>query len=106
MNEALKDDSGKVRLDLLPVASLWDVARVYTYGAGKYAPDNWRKGMDWSRVYAAILRHLFRFWNGEDIDPESDLPHLAHAAFGVLTLLEYARSHRECDDRVKTQHKI
>ena len=98
---AIKDDDGKVRLDLLPVAPLWEVARVYTYGASKYAPDNWRKGIEWHRIYAALQRHLFKFWNGEDIDPESALPHLAHAAFGVLTLLEYGRSHNEFDDRIK-----
>ena len=101
VDSAVKHDDGKVRLDLLPVAPLWDVARVYTYGASKYAPDNWRKGMNWSRIYAALQRHLFKFWNGEGIDPESGLPHLAHAAFGVLTLLEYERSRDEFDDRVK-----
>ena len=106
LNEAVKDDDGKVRLDLLPVIPLVDVAKVYTYGAKKYNPHNWRKGLDWSRIYAALQRHLFKFWNGEDSDPESGLPHLAHAAFGVLTLLEYGRAHKELDDRVKTQHKI
>ena len=106
VDEAVKADEGKVRLDLLPVAPLWYVAKVYTYGAKKYAPDNWRKGMSWSRIYAALLRHLFRFWNGEDIDPESGLPHLAHAAFGVLTLLEYRRSHLGDDDRVTGTEKI
>ena len=89
----VKDDRGKLRMDLLPVRSLVQVAQVYTYGAEKYAPNNWRKGMAWSRIYAAILRHLFRFWGGEDLDSESGLPHLAHAAFGVLTLLDLSLIH-------------
>lgn len=97
----VKDDKGKLRMDLLPVRSLMQVAQVYTYGAEKYAPNNWRKGMAWSRIYAAILRHLFRFWVGEDLDSESGLPHLAHAAFGVLTLLDYGLTHLEYDDRAE-----
>lgn len=100
-NTAVKDDKGKLRMDLLPVRSLVQVAQVYTYGAEKYAPNNWRKGMAWSRIYAAILRHLFRFWGGEDLDSESGLPHLAHAAFGVLTLLDYGLTHLEYDDRAE-----
>lgn len=100
-NTAVKDDKGKLRMDLLPVRSLAQVAQVYTYGAEKYAPNNWRKGMAWSRIYAAILRHLFRFWVGEDLDSESGLPHLAHAAFGVLTLLDYGLTHLEYDDRAE-----
>jgi hypothetical protein len=55
--------------------------------------------MAWSRVYDAVQRHLNAFWAGEDVDQESSLCHLAHAAFGLLTLLEYRRLRPELDDR-------
>jgi hypothetical protein len=74
---------------------------VLDYGAKKYAPRNWELGMDWGRMLAASLRHLFAWARGEDYDPESKLHHLAHAACCVLFLLAYAMRNVGNDDRVK-----
>lgn len=84
-----KDDSGKLRYDLLPPVALEAVTRVLTYGAEKYAPDNWRhvNNPD-SRYFAAAMRHMMAHKKGEKIDPESGLPHLAHAACSLMFLLE------------------
>ena len=57
--------------------------------------------MRWGRVYAAIQRHLWQFWAGEDDDEESGMQHLAHAAWGCFTLMDYTAEHPELDDRVK-----
>jgi len=97
--EAKKYDSGKERFDLLPPGPLFELAKVYTYGAQKYGKRNWEEGMEWGRVFAAIQRHLWKFWNGEENDIESGLSHLAHAAWGCLALLEYINTHPEMDDR-------
>jgi hypothetical protein len=84
-----KDDTGKPRYDLLPAVALHEVVRVLTYGAGKYAPENWRKVEDWRpRYFAAAMRHLWAWFRGERIDPESTYPHLAHAACCILFMLE------------------
>lgn len=99
MEEGKKFDADKARFDLIPPGSLWAVAEIYTYGAGKYADRNWEKGLSWGRVFAAIMRHLWSFWRGEELDEESGLPHLAHAAWDCLALLEYGRTHPELDDR-------
>lgn len=74
---------------LLPVEALAQVARVYAYGAEKYSRNNWRLGYEWHLSYDAMQRHLNAFWGGEDTDPESGLPHLAHAVFHALTLLTF-----------------
>ena len=97
--QGVKFDAGKSRLDLIPTRALMEVGMVYSYGAAKYAPRNWERGMEWGRVYAAMQRHLLAYWGGQDTDPESGLPHLAHAAFGMFTLLEFAKTHPELDDR-------
>lgn len=97
-----KFDLGKSRYDLIPPNPLEELARVYTYGAKKYDDNNWRKGLKWGRVFGAIMRHLWRFWWGEDFDKESGLPHLSHAAWGCFTLLEYMITHKELDDRIKS----
>lgn len=99
MSGGLKYDDGKLRMDLLPMDSLRDVAAVYTFGARKYEDENWRKGISWKRIYGAVLRHLSLWFLGQDVDEESQLPHLAHATWGLFTLLNYARTHKELDDR-------
>lgn len=99
--EGKKYDTGKLRIDLIPAQALEELAAVYTYGANKYADHNWRRGIKWSRVFGAMMRHLWAFWRGEDLDEESGLPHLAHAAFGCFALLEYRRTRRDFDDRYR-----
>lgn len=99
----VKYDSGKVRFDLVPVAPLRALAQVYQMGAVKYEDNGWRSGLAWSRIYAALQRHLLAFWEGQDLDDESGLPHLAHAAWGTFTLLEYMNTHPQLDDRYATK---
>lgn len=95
----IKHDDGKVQLSLLPYGPLCDVARVLEFGAQKYAKNNWRGGMAWSRMYDAALRHILAAASGEDADPETGLPHEAHAVCCLLFLLEYRRTHPDKDDR-------
>lgn len=96
---AVKADGGKSRVDLLPVRPMLDIGAVLEFGARKYAPWNWARGFDWSRPYAAALRHLYAWYGGEDLDQETGLSHLAHAACCLLFLLEYEHSGAGHDDR-------
>lgn len=83
-----KHDGGKDRWDLLPLGPVRSVVQVLTYGAKKYAPNAWRLVPDAKdRYFAAALRHLTAWRDGERLDEESGLPHLAHAACCVLFLL-------------------
>lgn len=93
-----KDDAGKARTDLLPVDALMEVSHVLAFGAQKYAPYNWQ-GLSVSRLYGAALRHLFAHWRGEDNDPETGRPHLAHAACCVLMALDQMLNRSQYDDR-------
>lgn len=98
--QAKKFDEGKLRYDLLPPAALDEVVKVFMMGAEKYGDYNWTKGLKFSRCFAAIMRHLWQWWRGEDIDSESGLPHLAHAIATIMFLLTFARYRRvELDDR-------
>jgi hypothetical protein len=95
----IKFDQDKVRMELLPPTALSDVAEVLTYGARKYDPYNWAKGMSWLRVMGAAQRHLNAFAKGESADPETGLSHVAHAVCNLMFLLEYEHFHPELDDR-------
>ena len=79
--------------------SLIQVGRVAGYGGVKYARYNFAKGYKWSLSYDALQRHLMAFWGGENIDPESDLPHVAHAAWHCLALLTFMLRNKGTDDR-------
>ena len=93
------------RFSLIPTRALAWVARMYGRGAEKYheTPDNpnWRKGYEWSKSYDALMRHATQFWGGEDIDEETQLPHMAAVAFHALTILTFMEEHPEFDDRYK-----
>ncbi len=99
-----KFDSGKIRLDLLPIRPLKDTAEVLTYGLNKYGKDSWREGemIEWSRVYSSLQRHLFAFQAGEDNDPETGYSHLAHAACNILMMIEHTYINPQGDDRATT----
>jgi hypothetical protein len=99
MTEGRKDDIGKLRFDLLPVRPLMQVAEVYTIGAAKYADRNWEKGLKWGRVFAAMMRHAWRWWGGEVRDPVDGQHHLASVVWCALALMEYEVTHPELDDR-------
>lgn len=83
-----KYDSGKLDYTLIPWEGLDDVVRVLEFGAKKYSRDNWREveGGE-TRYLAAAFRHLIAHNQGETNDPESGLPHLAHAGCCLLFLL-------------------
>ena len=70
-----------------------------THGAKKYSAHNWMKGFDWSRLYDASQRHLTAWNMGEDIDPESGFPHLAHALCCIMMLHDTTQLCPELDDR-------
>ena len=98
---ALKFDTDKLPLNLLSTEAMNQTAAVLKFGAQKYAEHNWRKGFAWSRPLAAAMRHITAFNDGEDIDPESGLSHMAHAACCIMFLLEFEKTHPELDDRFK-----
>ena len=97
----VKFDAGKVRTDLISPVAINELAKVLTFGAKKYADNNWRKGLQWSRVLGAALRHILAYMGGQDKDPETGLSHLAHAFCCLMFLLEYEITHKELDDRYK-----
>jgi hypothetical protein len=101
----VKHDGGKARFDLLPVNALEQVTQALGYGAGKYAPHNYRTGggLAWGRIFGAIMRHAWAFWRGEDMDPESGLHHLAHCGASVLMLFQLVLDGNGSDDRYKPE---
>lgn len=82
-NKCYKDTRGKPKLSLIPYKALVDVALVREFGNRKYKGDTAHLVSTDDFIDAAI-RHLYKHVDGERIDPESDLSHLAHAATSIL----------------------
>ena len=82
-----KYDKHKIRFDLLEPRFIYAMAEVMTYGAHKYAPNNWQEVDDFSDRYTAALhRHLNAWQRGEECDQESGLQHLAQIAINAMFL--------------------
>ncbi len=89
----------QARFDLIPAGPLWELAELYGAGAKKYSDHNWRKGYEWSKSFAALMRHAWLFWNGQNNDVETGRHHMASVVFHAFALIEYGRTHPEFDDR-------
>jgi len=91
VKNGIKDDKEKIKMELLPLRELREIAKVLTYGAKKYAPDNWKKVPDAKERYVgAMLRHLADWRDGEVFDseaPDAELRHIAQVACNALFLL-------------------
>lgn len=97
-------NAGKARYDLIPIASLKPAADVFEYGAEKYAPMNWAKGMDWSVPIGCVLRHLAALQSGEKIDPESGKSHIGHILCNAIMLAHFEQFYPEGDDVTINAH--
>ena len=84
-----KFDANKPQYSLLPSAALLETVKVLTFGATKYAPDNWRYVDNASvRYFDAANRHMWQWWNGEELDSETNLHHLASAISNLMFILD------------------
>lgn len=101
--QGVKHDGGKVRLDLIPPELMQSVGEILTFGADKYDDHNWELGMDWSRVFGALQRHLYQWYDTSqpDTDEETGKSHLWHAACCITFLLTYEKRQKGHDDRFR-----
>lgn len=81
------------------------LARVCEYGSQKYDLYNYAKGRELSQYVDCMMRHLEDWWNGEDLDKESGLPHTDHIFWNAAALAHFVRRPKMTtpDDR---PHKV
>ena len=103
IERALRYNKGKLKWSLVDWKYLEPMVRVLEMGAEKYAPYNWKKGMPITEVSESLLRHMFSFLNGEDIDSESKVNHLGHVMVNAMFLLYILDQKPEYDDRYNKQ---
>lgn len=97
-----KDACGvkKVPISGMPAPVLLEAGLVKLHGDLKYGRYNWREaGVRGSVYYDAAFRHLAAWWEGEDLDPDSGISHLAHAITGLAVLRDAQLMDNWIDDR-------
>lgn len=102
--KGVKYDNDKPRWCLLPWDVIEEIVVILTFGANKYADDNWKVVPDAKNRYkSALMRHLKAYFCGEYIDPESGRHHLAHAGCCLVFLFwfELHPEHKIPEDRKK-----
>jgi hypothetical protein len=103
VGDRMKKDHGKLGgFWLIPTYPLRELVRLFAIGAAKYSPRLWEEGMNWSRIYDAMNRHLLAWLDGETHDPTDGQHHLASVAWAALVLMEYERTHPELDDLMRS----
>ena len=88
----------KPKMSDTPTVGIVEMGKVFSMGAAKYGRFNWRHHKVSSTVYYdAAQRHLFAWFEGEDLDPESGLSHLAHVMACMNIILD-AEKHGKLND--------
>lgn len=94
----------KLPLELVPDVIPAYAALGFLEGATKYGRFNWRAAGVRSSIYvAAARRHLSKWWNGEDADPTTQVPHLASVLACIGIILDADASGKLTDDRPPKQ---
>ena len=105
VKEGKKHDEGKLRYDLFPQEALDGIAEALTHGAKKYGDRNWELGLKWGRIFGALMRHLWAWWGGEEIDKDSGIHHLHLAGAEVVFLIAFVQRKAGIDTRWRAKQK-
>jgi hypothetical protein len=97
----MKNDYHKPQMHLIDRTAMQSMAIVLQHGAAKYGKDNWKGGIEFSRLVSAALRHLFAISDGEDIDHESGELHASHVMCNMMFLIWMMQNRPDLDDRFR-----
>ena len=92
--------SRKTPISVIPVAVLYDVGLAMLEGTVKYGRSNYRvAGVRASVYFDAGVGHLFDWWEGDNIDPDSGLSHVTKAIASLVVLRDAMLQGKLVDDR-------
>lgn len=99
--------SGKLPLELVPDIMMVEAATAFFEGAQKYGRYNWRiAGVRASIYFSALLRHVFKWWNGENTDKVTHVKHLSNALACIGIILDAELHGMLTDDRPPAQPEL
>ena len=107
MVDAYPDNNPKTVIGLtkpsfhaIPPSALIHLGAGMKNGKDKYGLMNWRDRQVTASIYLdAQLRHIFAWWDGEDIARDSGVHHLGHVMACNAILLDAMETGKLLDDR-------
>lgn len=84
-------NNGKLRWDLVEWNSVEEMLKVLEFGALKYNPQNWKKGLNREEILESTQRHLIKLFQKEELDSESQLHHAGHVMCNMMFYLYHAK---------------
>lgn len=106
-NQDIKADNGKLRLTLVPLEIIRNIASIREFGLKKYKEKESWKSVEVERYRDALFRHtLLYFEDPYGVDEESGLPHLWHLACNVAFLCELEKGKFKPNVLVADTNKI
>jgi hypothetical protein len=97
--KGLRFNKNKPKWSLVPQSALLPMVEVLDFGAKKYAPFNWAKGLSIREVCESLKRHLDDFMEGQNNDSESGLSHIGHMQCNTMFLSWLMEKRPDLDDR-------
>lgn len=92
--------TAKLPLHLVPATAIALASLAHLDGALRYGTANWRiAGVRVSTYVSAAKRHLDKWFNGEEFDADSGVPHLAHVLACVNIIVDAHACGKLNDDR-------
>ena len=92
--------TNKIPMHLWPSTATAMGSLALLVGAKRYGRNNWREtGVRASVYVSACQRHLAAWFEGEDSDPDENLPHIAHALACLAILVDAQAAGKLTDDR-------
>lgn len=90
LDQTVKKDAGKLRMDLIPTSAFKSLAAVLTFGFEKYKRENSWQEVEIKRYNAALLRH-FVAWVDDPLgkDEESGLFHSEHLLWNAMAINDW-----------------
>ncbi len=98
-------NNGKPKWSLVDFSALIPLVQVLEFGAEKYSKDNWKKGLPHTQIIDSMQRHIVAILDGQDIDPESNLPHIGHILCNAMFLSYMQKYRTDLDDRIIDTNK-
>lgn len=101
-NPKQADGLHKVPFSAVPMEVIAEVGLAMAEGARKYGRHNFRvEGTEIlaSTYFDALLRHITAWWEGQDVDPDSGLPHIVKAIATLVVLRDSVVTGTFVDDR-------
>ena len=100
-DQGLRFNEGKPQWRLLPQSSLVPMIRVLEFGAKKYSPDNWKKGLSTVACMESMKRHWDKLMEGEALDEESGIHHIGHIMCNAMFISWLMENKPEFNDLPK-----